>query len=48
MSVEVLLLIGTLFVLAGIGLPIAYAIILASMVYIASGSPCRSSSLRPT
>ncbi|KPP90236.1 MAG: TRAP-type C4-dicarboxylate transport system, large permease component [Rhodobacteraceae bacterium HLUCCA08] len=39
MSVELLLLIGTLLVLAGIGLPVAYAILVASMVYVlAAGS----------
>ncbi len=36
MSVEVLLLVGTLFLLAGIGMPIAYAIIVASMAYVAA------------
>ena len=36
MSVEVLLLIGTLFLLAGFGAPIAYAIIVASMAYVAA------------
>ncbi|ORE95206.1 TRAP-type C4-dicarboxylate transport protein, permease component [Stappia sp. 22II-S9-Z10] len=36
MSVEILLLVGTLFVLAGIGVPIAYAIIVASMAYVAA------------
>ncbi|MCA0962508.1 TRAP transporter large permease [Salipiger bermudensis] len=33
MSVELLAMIGTLFLLAGIGMPIAYAIIVASMSY---------------
>ncbi|WP_075219361.1 TRAP transporter large permease [Acuticoccus yangtzensis] len=36
MSVEILFLVGTLFVLAGIGVPIAYAIIVASMAYVAA------------
>ncbi|OYX40702.1 MAG: permease [Rhodobacterales bacterium 32-67-9] len=34
MSVELLLCIGSLFLLAGIGVPVAYAILLASMVYV--------------
>jgi len=34
MSVEFLICIGTLFFLAGIGTPIAYAIIIASMAYL--------------
>lgn len=33
MSVELALMVGSLFLLAGIGVPIAYAIIVASMVY---------------
>lgn len=36
MSVEFLLCLGTLFFLAGIGLPIAYAILVASFVYLAA------------
>lgn len=36
MSVELLLLLGTLFFLAGIGTPIAYAILAASMLYVAA------------
>ena len=36
MSVELLLLLGTLLVLAGIGVPIAYAILAASIVYLAA------------
>ncbi len=36
MSVEILILVGTLFLLAGIGVPIAYAIIVASMAYVAA------------
>lgn len=35
MSIEFLLCLGTLFVLAGIGAPIAYAILVASFVYLA-------------
>lgn len=39
MSIELLLMIGTLFFLAGIAIPVAYAIIVAAMVYmLASGS----------
>lgn len=34
MSVEILILLGSLFVLAGIGMPIAYTIILSSMAYV--------------
>lgn len=34
MSIELLLCVGTLFFLAGIGVPVAYAIILASMTYL--------------
>ncbi len=34
MSTELLICIGTLFVLAGIGMPVAYAIIVASMAYV--------------
>lgn len=38
MSVELLICVGTLFFVAGIGVPVAYAIMLASMVYLlASG-----------
>ncbi len=37
MSMEFLICIGTLFFLAGIGTPIAYAIILASIAYLLSG-----------
>ncbi|CUH40671.1 Neu5Ac permease [Jannaschia seosinensis] len=37
MSVEFLLCIGTLLALAGIGTPIAYAILVASLVYLAAG-----------
>ncbi|RAI04328.1 permease [Acuticoccus sediminis] len=36
MSVAILTLVGTLFLLAGIGVPIAYAIIVASMAYVAA------------
>lgn len=36
MSVELLLLLGALFFLAGIGTPIAYAILAASMLYVAA------------
>ncbi|MEM8849651.1 MAG: TRAP transporter large permease, partial [Pseudomonadota bacterium] len=36
MSVEFLLCIGTIFVIAGIGMPIAYAILIASLVYLAA------------
>ena len=36
MSVELLILVGTLFILAGIGVPIAYAIMVASMAYVAA------------
>ncbi len=34
MSVELLLCVGSLFLLAGIGVPVAYAILVASMVYV--------------
>ncbi|WP_347312144.1 TRAP transporter large permease [Defluviimonas sp. SAOS-178_SWC] len=34
MSVELLLCVGSLFLLAGIGVPVAYAILIASMVYV--------------
>ena len=38
MSVEFLLCVGSLFVLAGIGAPVAYAILVAAMIYVgASG-----------
>jgi tripartite ATP-independent transporter DctM subunit len=37
MSAELLLLLGSLFFLAGIGVPIAYAILVASMVYVGAG-----------
>ena len=33
MSFELLIMVGTLFLLSGIGIPIAYAIIVASMAY---------------
>lgn len=36
MSLDLILMVGALFLLAGIGLPIAYAIIVASMVYMLS------------
>ncbi len=36
MSIELLICIGTLFLLAGIGVPIAYAIIVASLTYLAA------------
>ena len=36
MSVEFLLCLGTIFVVAGIGMPIAYAILLSSIVYMAA------------
>jgi TRAP-type transport system large permease protein len=39
MSIELLIMVGSLFFLAGIGMPIAYAIIVASMAYmLAAGS----------
>jgi tripartite ATP-independent transporter DctM subunit len=37
MSAELVLLIGSLFFFAGIGMPIAYAIIIASILYVATG-----------
>ena len=37
MSSELLLLLGTLFTLAAIGTPIAYAILVASMLYVLAG-----------
>ena len=37
MSIEFLVCIGTLFFLAGIGTPIAYAIIIASLAYLFTG-----------
>ncbi|NIZ15050.1 TRAP transporter large permease [Phaeobacter sp. HF9A] len=36
MSIEFLLCIGTIFMIAGIGMPIAYAILIASFVYLAA------------
>jgi len=36
MSAEILVLVGTLFLLAGMGVPIAYAIIVASIAYVAA------------
>ncbi|MEZ5731771.1 MAG: TRAP transporter large permease [Paracoccaceae bacterium] len=36
MTVEFLLCLGTLFVLAGIGAPVAYAILIASLIYLAA------------
>ena len=36
MSVEFLLCLGTIFLIAGIGMPIAYAILIASLVYMAA------------
>ena len=35
MTIEFLLCLGTLFLLAGIGAPIAYAILVASLAYLA-------------
>ncbi|MEE3071728.1 MAG: TRAP transporter large permease, partial [Pseudomonadota bacterium] len=36
MSLDLIIMVGTLFVLAGIGVPIAYAIIAAAMAYMLS------------